>query len=390
MSATDDDVLRVARLEAVPTILRVITETTGLRLSLIARVTRDRWLACAVRDVMAFGLSPGDELEIATTLCSEVRDSRKPLVISHVSQDPSFCTHRATKLYNFESYIAVPIFREGGEYFGNVCALDSRPMPIGDEKTLAMMELFATLIGLQLDADERSAVERAALLDERHTAELREQFIAVLGHDLRTPLSAIALGARLLRERVAGDADLKIVQRIENSARRIAGLLDDLTDFTRGRLGNGLTITIREVENVRQLLEPVIEELRGAYPTREIHLDAANDEPLRCDGARLKQLISNLVANALLHGDSRSPVDVTVRGAPERVVLKVSNQGPPIPAAILPVLFQPYVRNQGASAPQGLGLGLFIVDQIARAHGGSVSVESNDRATSFTCVIPRR
>ena len=112
------DVEAVARLEAVPTILRVVTETTGLRFSLVARVTQDTWTACAVHDELAFGLKAGGTLDVATTLCSEVRDSHTPIIINHASEDPRYCTHHTPKIYGLESYIAVPIFLTDGSYFG--------------------------------------------------------------------------------------------------------------------------------------------------------------------------------------------------------------------------------------------------------------------------------
>src|SRR5687768_14429082 len=110
--------------------LRVIIEITGLRLALIARVTETRWTCCAVDDQLDFGLSERGELDVATTLCAGVRDARAPIVISHASQDPTYCGHPTPKIYSFESYISVPIVLPDGTYFGTVCALDSRPVDL--------------------------------------------------------------------------------------------------------------------------------------------------------------------------------------------------------------------------------------------------------------------
>jgi signal transduction histidine kinase len=380
----------VSRLEAVPTILMVITEITGLRLSLVARVTQNSWTACAMSDEMQFGLAPGDHLEVATTLCSEVRDSLQPIVISHVSADPKYRDHPTPKLYRFQSYIAVPIFRKSGEYFGNVCALDAEPRALDEAKTVEMVKLFANLIALQLEAEERQEQTRAALMDEQRTAELREQFIAVLGHDLRNPLSSISMGADMLGRSELAPPEQKIVRRIRESTRRIARLLEDVMDFARGRLGGGIPVDAREVSNLGSVLEHVVEELRTAHPGRTIHFTEDGAGTLRCDPGRVSQLVSNLIANALEHGDPTQPLVVSVRGDSAQVGLRIANKGKPIPADLLPLLFQPFVRRTTDHLPKGLGLGLFIVDQIAKSHGGSVKVQSTAQETVFTCILPRR
>ncbi len=389
-SDADRAVALISRLEAVPTILKVITETTGLRLSLVARVTNDSWTACAVHDVMNFGLSVGDHLELATTLCREVRESRQAIVIDHASVDPRYRTHPTPKLYRFESYIAVPIFRRNGEYFGNVCALDSEPAKLSEAKTLEMMKLFADLIALQLEAEEKQEQTRVALLDEQRTAELREQFIAVLGHDLRNPLSSIMMGADVLGRMKLEAPGERIVWRLQESAQRIARLLDDVMDFARGRLGGGIPLEAREVSDLGRTLEHVVEELRTTHPSRMIHFTESGCGTLRCDRQRLAQLLSNLLANALVHGDPAEAVTVSVHGDLSQVVLRVTNKGRPIAAELLPRLFHPFVRSVSAQSPKGLGLGLFIVDQIARSHGGGVQVRSTEEATTFVCTLPRR
>ncbi|MDY7231514.1 GAF domain-containing sensor histidine kinase [Hyalangium rubrum] len=389
-SSNDRDIALVSRLEAVPTILKVITETTGLRLALVAKVTQGSWTACAVRDLMDFGLTVGAELDVATTLCSEVRGSLQPIVIDHASQDLRYCDHRTPKLYGFESYISVPIFRKNGEYFGNVCALDARPAQLTERKTLEMFKLFAELIALQMEAEERQEVTRAALQDEQHTAELREQFIAVLGHDLRTPVSSIRLGADMLDRGALDPAEKKIVRRIQESSRRITRLLEDVMDFARGRLGAGIPMDLREVNDLGRMLQHVTEELRATHPSRTIHFTEDDCGTLRCDRQRIAQLVSNLIANALTHGDPVAPVEVLVRGDSEKVVLSVTNQGKPISTGLITQLFKPFVRRAADHLPQGLGLGLFIVDQISRSHGGTVQVRSTEQETTFTCTLPRR
>ena len=168
------DLDAIARISSVPTILRVISETTGLRLSLVARVTGTEWTALAVNDQMCFGLEVGGKLAVATTLCATVRDTRAPVIVEHASQDPDYCKNPIPKMYGFESYIGVPIFLADGRYFGNVCALDARPTPVKLPRIEAMMTLFAQLISAQLAAEAHQEATRAQLLDAQKTAELRE------------------------------------------------------------------------------------------------------------------------------------------------------------------------------------------------------------------------
>jgi GAF domain-containing protein len=162
----------------------------------VARVTQDTWTACAVRDEIDFGLKAGGELPLKTTICDEIRASGRAIIIDHVSEDPHFRTHHTPRMYGFQSYISVPIIRTNGEFFGTLCALDPLPKKVSEAGTIATFELFCQLISLQLDVGERLENSEAALLNEQQTAELREQFIAVLGHDMRTPLSSVLVGVQ--------------------------------------------------------------------------------------------------------------------------------------------------------------------------------------------------
>jgi phosphoserine phosphatase RsbU/P len=386
-SDADLAVEAVARISAVPTILRVISEITGLRLALVARVTPDSWTACAVLDRMDFGLVPGQKLDLATTLCRDVMMEKRAIVIDCVSDDARYRDHPTPKMYGFESYISVPIFRRDGSYFGNVCALDANPMRLKERGTLAMMELHAELIGLQLEAEERQRATQEALLDERTTAELREQFIAVLGHDIRTPLSAIVSGTELLASRPLPGPELAVVQRIRRSAGRIAMLVEDVLDFARGRLGDGIPLAMTEVDDLDAVFRQVVAEKRANFPAHEVRFRPTTVPTLRCDRGRMAQLLSNLLTNALQHSPEALPVEVVVRSEGQ-LVLRVSNGGEPIPDDVRERLFQPFVRHAGAGGG-GLGLGLYIVSQIVKSHGGALRVASSREAgTSFECTIP--
>ena len=193
-------------------------------------------------------------------------------------------------------------------FFGTLCAIDPLPAKLKTPETIGMFRLFADLIGVHLDAQERLQISEAALLDERQTALLREQFIAVLGHDLRNPLASIEAGMRLLRREPLRDEAISVVNLIQGSVDRMVGLIDNVQDFARGRLGGGLDLHRRPQEPLGPALEQVVAELRAAWPGRRIEAEIDLTSPVDCDRARIAQLLSNLLANALTHGAAGQPV----------------------------------------------------------------------------------
>lgn len=393
MSQVTDDahtagVAAIAQIDAVPTILDVVCQTTGMGFAAVARVTEDRWIACSVRDDIGFGLKPGDELKIESTICNEIRDSRVPVVIDHVAEDPVFCRHHTPSLYGFQSYISVPVMLPDGSFFGTLCAIDPRPRRLNTPEVTGMFKLFADLIAFHLDALRRVETSEASLLNERESGSLREQFVAVLGHDLRNPLASVAAASRVLLRMPLPQEAPPIIGMIQSSVDRMSGLIDNVTDFARARLGGGLVLQPQEAAPVRAMLEQVIAELRSAHPDRDIESDLDAVGALRCDPGRIGQLLSNLLANALTHGAPDHPVRVEARMNEAFFELSVANAGEPIPASVMGELFRPFFRAGTNPTGQGLGLGLYIADEIARAHGGTLSAVSTPVETRFTLRIP--
>ena len=247
MSAKDTqaDIASIQSISSVPTILEAVAALTGLRFVCIARVTNNLWTTCAVLDKLGFGLKIGDDLDIASTLCAEVRDTGKAVVIDNVSEDATYRDHQTPRIYGFQSYISIPLLRADGSYFGTLCALDPLAAKLSNGATIASMTLFAQLITKDLATETKLSESQVALLGERATAELREQFIAVLGHDLRTPLSSILLGAELLGKEQLSSSAREVVLRMKRSAHRMAGLVNDVVDFTRGRMGGGIAVAMQ-------------------------------------------------------------------------------------------------------------------------------------------------
>jgi signal transduction histidine kinase len=317
------------------------------------------------------------------------------VVIDHVAEDQTYCQHHTPAMYGFQSYISMPIILADGSFFGTLCAIDPRPARLNNPETIGMFRLFAELIGFHLSAGERLAASEANLatseadlLDERKTAELREQFIAVLGHDLRNPLASIDAGAKMLRREPLSPKGSTIVGLIQSSVGRMAELIDNVLDFAHGRLGSGLTLERDAHVPLGEVLEQVVDELRAAWPERRIDTHLAVTKTVSCDRARMAQLLSNLVANALTHGASEKPIVVRAATLDGSFELSVANHGEPIPPATLKRLFQPFFRVAARPSQQGLGLGLYIACEIARAHGGSLDVTSDHDETRFTFKMP--
>ena len=219
----------------------------------------------------------------------------------------------------------------------------------------------------------------------------RNLLLGMLGHDMRSPLNTIVLTASHLAALNAGEQVSQAAARLIRSGTSMQALLDDLVDFNRTKLGLGLEVTPSDID-LASVVADEVEQLRGAHPRQRIELEATGDTRGRWDGARLQQLLRNLVSNAIKYGSSNTPVRVTLRGEEDDVRLEVTNSGPPIDPSVLRQMFDPLKRGSAPSdghySRGGLGLGLFIVREIATAHGGAVEVRS-DGETTLTLRLPR-
>jgi signal transduction histidine kinase len=382
------DIDAIQRIAAVPMILDVVCRTTGMGFAAVARVTQDRWVGCQVLDNVDFGLPAGGELKVETTLCHEVRQSREVIVIDNVAKDELYCNHHTPALYGLQSYISVPIVLPDGRFFGTLCAIDPKPANLNNPQILGTFRLFAELVAYHLDADEKLTSANASLLSEKTASELREQFIAVLGHDLRNPLASIDGGARMLLREPQTDKAMKIIGLMRASASRMSDLIDNVLDFARGRLGGGLPIMRTSEHSLQATLEQVVAETRVAHPERHIDVDinlAANPS---VDHRRIAQLFSNLLGNAVTHGDSGSAIRVSAKVQGNTFFLSVANRGKAIAPTTLEKLFEPFRRGDDASDMQGLGLGLYIASQIAKAHNGRLDATSDETETRFVFTMP--
>ncbi|MBZ4420494.1 PAS domain-containing protein [Myxococcus sp. RHST-1-4] len=253
--------------------------------------------------------------------------------------------------------------------------------------------LFGEVLGLGctvVDITEHKQAEATL----QQAVDFREQLLAVLGHDLRNPLNAIGASAfQLSRAQEWGPPERRAVDRIRKATARMGRMINDILDFARSRLGGGIPVS-RQRMNMAEVCQAALEELQVSHPERQLVFESHGDTWGEWDSDRVTQVLGNLVANAIQHGQEGVPVRTTVRGEPEEVVLEVHNQGEPIPAELMPRIFDPFKVHAAAKDPakktRSLGLGLYIVSQIAGVHGGRVEVRSTAReGTTFTVHWPR-
>jgi len=380
----------VGRLSVVPRILDAVVRRTGMRFAAVARVTDTRWTACAVRDDLGFGLLPGGDLALETTICNDIRSTHQPVVFGHASEHAVFSRHHTPRHYKLESYASVPIFTLQGEFFGTLCAIDSRPVKLDEAMVASEMALYGELIATHMALEDKLHDTERALDAEVNTGVIREQFLAVVGHDLRSPVQAVKMAAETLGTLELPPRAYRLAEIIAASSKRMAGLIDDVMDFARARLAAGIPIAKLDDEDLNEVVGRVVTEVAAAHPEVVLVVSLKLPRPLRFDPVRVQQLVANLLNNAIAHGDTTKPI--VVRGYAEagRVLLSVTNAGAVIDAATREMMFHPFHRPESTVPRPGLGLGLYIASEIARAHDATLTVKSNAiEGTCFTFSMPR-
>jgi two-component system sensor histidine kinase/response regulator len=255
-------------------------------------------------------------------------------------------------------------------------AVDFLFKPIDPQILKAKIDVFLEL------ADQRRQVTQAL--------RLHELFVAILGHDLRNPLGALVAGTELLADQLTDDRHQRTLSRMSSAGRRMTAMIEQLLDLARARLGGGVGFArARRPVDVRELVQRALDELRASHRGREVAFEAGGDCTTSGDPERLLQLFSNVIANALAHGEPGGTVVVRVAGDRPDIVVEIRNPGV-IPPEQLATLFEPFRREHRHTHSAGLGLGLFISQQIALAHRGDIEVASSPGAgTAVTIRLPR-
>jgi signal transduction histidine kinase len=380
-----DDIRSRADTDELRRILGIVCRVTDMAFAAVIQLAQERWVAHVGEDEIGFRLNAHDQAQLATIVCKEVRERDEIIIVDQLATDERPEWNPVLQLFQTRSCICAPIRVQDGSLLGALCTLDPKPTRVAIPQTIGMFTLCAELIAARLERLDQLTTQGRDLQHEREIARIREQFIATVGHDLRNPVQAIAATVRTL-VREGGESELTSL--IENSCTRIDRIVTDLLDLAAARSGAGFPIVVTRGVDLAPVLENVIAESRVIWPGRCLEVRARVTEPVSCDAARIGQLLSNLLANALTYGDAAAPV--LIEGSVEGNLLRLSvvNHGAPIPPAVRARLFQPFFR--GVDKGRGLGLGLYICSEIARGHTGTLTVASDANETRVTLSMPAR
>jgi signal transduction histidine kinase len=327
--------------------------------------------------------------------------TREPVIIRDIRHGNNLSLPEFYPDHHIVSTIDVVIATLDGQPYG-VLEVDSSTLHQYDEHDIDFLKGFANVLAEAVATSQRNAAIQillaqqqvmsetvaATLFNEKAASALREQFIAVLGHDLRNPLASISGGLTMLRREQPTERRDLLLTMLGSSVSRMAALIDNVLDFARGRLGTGIPVELRHNVQLTPLLEQVVAELQlgTARKAIETHIDLP--DPLKCDPSRISQLVSNLLGNALTHGAAATPVHLHANATKAMLTIWITNSGNPIPPAVVERLFEPFFRGEAMASQPGLGLGLHIASEIAKAHGGTLEAASTEQETRFTFRMP--
>jgi signal transduction histidine kinase len=398
----------VNRIPVVQMMLEVICRTTGMGFAAVARVTEDRWLACCVRDEVNFGLVAGEELEIKTTICDEIRDSHKPVIIDHVAMDASYVNHHTPKLYGLQSYISFPIILKTGEFFGTLCAIDARPAHVSDPATTGTFTLFAELLSFHLGTMDLIERSKAALEESNrqltYYQDESRQYRHISNHTLQEPLRKIRLFSDFLVTKTAID-DLdnakQIALKINSFALDITKMIQDLADFSR------LPTEGRDLEAVdlNKTLLYVCSQLDERLNAAQAVLENGFLPTIPAIPVQMAQLFYHLIGNAVqfskagvapvikIYSKNLDP-DLVVDPALAKAGLRfcevvVEDNGIGIEQGQLEKIYDIFVRGTAERVSDGFGAGLAHCRKIVHNHGGTITARSIlGEGSAFSIILP--
>ena len=433
------DIDNISQINIVPGLLDVVCRMTGMRFAAIARVTEEKWVTCSVLDTINFGLKPGDELEIKTTICNEIRHNNQAVIIDHVAKDPIFHDHHTPAMYGFESYISVPIILKDGTFFGTLCSIDPDPHQLNTPETVGMFNLFAELIAFHLAAIEEINNGKSQLLEQREvhkkndeyqkafTAELEKQvkerthqleennislekmnkelqsFAYISSHDLQEPLRKIQTFASLIADKEfdsLSDLGKDYFQRMRNAAERMQTLINDLLSYSRADTGGHKF----ESTDLKTVAEEVKEDLREELAEKDSIVEIGEMSAISIIPFQFRQLLYNLISNALKFSKNGQAAHIKIESEiAEGKFLKnkhlspnsyychisVSDNGIGFPQEYNEKIFGLFQRLHSRKQYDGTGIGLAIVKKIVDNHHGYISAKGEmDKGATFDIFIP--
>ncbi|WP_296143602.1 ATP-binding protein [uncultured Flavobacterium sp.] len=429
------DIRDIGKIPIITNILNVICQSTGMGFSAVARVTDEKWITCTTRDDISFGLKPGDELVLKTTICDEIRHHKNPVIIDHVAGDPEFKDHHTPAQYGFQSYISVPIIRKDGSFFGTLCAIDPHPRELKSSEVLAMFVLFADLISFHLNAIEQLDDTTSTLNKERQANKLKEEnqkiftdllekevqirtrqleenyhsleklnkelesFAYISSHDLQEPLRKIQTFVSVISEKELENLSEKgkeYFKRIQNSAERMQALINDLLAYSRTSVDERKF----EITNFKKVVEQVMDDLKEELEEKNAKIEIQE----MCESSiipfQFRQLIYNIFSNALKFSRTGINPVITINceivdretsfGHTEKQChIKISDNGIGFDQKYGEKIFELFRSLHPKEEYNGTGIGLAIVKKIVENHGGTITASGKlQEGATFDIYLP--
>lgn len=418
------DIANIQNISIIPNLLNVICQTTGMGFAAVARVTEDRWITCSVLDNVSFGLKPGDELKIKTTICNEIRQNPKPVIIDNVSEDPDYHDHHTPAMYKLQSYISVPIIRKDGSFFGTLCAIDQKPNSLKEFKIREMFNLFAELISFHLTAIEQQVKNKLVLKEKTHLLEKTvdekkdiekkliqknislekmnselEAFNYISSHDLQEPLRKIQLFTGIIEQeeiKNLSEKGIAAFHKIKMSAFRMQNLINDLLIYSKTKFDDRKF----ELKDLNLITKDVIEDLTNEFENKNVTFDIQDLGKLSVIEFQFRQLLYNLINNSLKFASHERNLIIKISAKitnGELEKLSPLTKYYKITIADNGIGFDPLYTEKIFGLFQALdtkplkstGIGLTIVKRIVENHNGFIKAEGSlNQGAKFDIFIP--
>lgn len=394
------DIADVQSITILPTILDVISQTTGLGFVAVARVTSDKWLTCGVLDNLNFGLNPGDELVVESTICHEVRQADKLVVIDHVDEDKLYCNHHTPIQYGFQSYISVPITTKNSTFFGTLCALDPAPNKLNNSKVIGLFTTYAELISFHLDAIEELRLKDIELKNKNFQL---QSFDFVSSHDLQEPLRKIQLFISVINERGGNNLSKEIKKHftsIENEAQRMRNILKDLLVFSEFKDANGQFENV----NLNMVIENTRKRLLNSFSECQGQISVGDLPTVPIISHQIEQLFYNLFTNSISFKSDGCELVIDVSGKVANgsefenkdlnseqsyCEITVSDNGKGFDSKYNEKIFGMFKRLDSTERYKSTGIGLTIARRITENHKGYIVANSNiNEGATFKIYLP--
>ncbi|RZJ72645.1 MAG: GAF domain-containing protein [Flavobacterium sp.] len=423
-----DDIENIGQIPIVKTLLDVICSTTGMGFAAIARVTEDRWVTCSVRDDIGFGIVPGGELAVKTTICNDIRQRECAIVIDHVAIDPVYKDHHTPATYGFQSYISVPIHRRDGSFFGTLCAIDPKPNSLKTDAVTGMFKLFADLISFHLSAVESLKMSASKVIEDKafidllevkvaeRTQELKENnsslekinkelqsFNYISSHDLQEPLQKIKTLTSFITERENDNLSQKgkdYFKKIKNAADRMQALINDLLSYSRTNIAERNF----EITDIDEVLQEVLSDIREDIQQKNAEITATEMCTSPVIRFQIKQLLHNLICNSLKFSRPGVNPQIVIRSILGKgkdfnhhellaesgyCHISISDNGIGFDQDYKEKIFEMFQRLHERTLYAGTGIGLAIVKKIVENHNGLITARGRlNQGATFDIFLP--